>query len=46
VRQGQEQQTWVEDPPVRIPYKSLYSDPSKKEEGAGRGELYLFFIIL
>ncbi|KAL0270939.1 UNVERIFIED_CONTAM: hypothetical protein PYX00_008205 [Menopon gallinae] len=33
---------WVEDPPARIPYKSLYSDSSQIEEGAGR----VAFIVL
>lgn len=27
----------MEDPPARIPYKSLYSDSSTREEGAGKG---------
>lgn len=30
---------WVEDPPVRTAYKSLYSDSSTIEEGAGKGGL-------
>ncbi|KAK6631049.1 hypothetical protein RUM44_003221 [Polyplax serrata] len=34
--------TWVEDPPARIPYKSLYSDSSTREEGAGK----VVFIVL
>ncbi|XP_073968823.1 axotactin isoform X3 [Rhodnius prolixus] len=38
---GQEQQIWAEDAPARIPYKSLYSDSSTKEEGTGR----VLFII-
>lgn len=28
--------TWVEDPPERVPYKSLYSEVSREEEGTGR----------
>ncbi|XP_014243197.1 contactin-associated protein like 5-1 isoform X3 [Cimex lectularius] len=38
---GEEEHTWVEDPPAKIPYKSLYSGPSTAEEGTGR----VLFII-
>ncbi|XP_075225876.1 axotactin isoform X2 [Lycorma delicatula] len=40
---AKEQQAWVEDPPAKIAYKSLYSDPSMEEEGTGR---VLFIIAL
>ncbi|XP_014284802.1 axotactin isoform X2 [Halyomorpha halys] len=34
--QGQEQQTWVIDPPARVAYISQYSDPSLQEDRTGK----------
>lgn len=34
---------WVEDPPARIPYKSLYNDETKEEQGAGT---YIFIVLV
>lgn len=34
--QGQEQQTWVLDPPARVAYISQYSDPSLQEDRTGK----------
>lgn len=36
-QQGQEQQTWVIDPPARVAYISQYSDPSLQEDRTGKG---------
>ncbi|XP_074101561.1 axotactin isoform X2 [Cotesia typhae] len=34
---------WVEDPPARVPYKSIYNDETKEEQGAGT---YIFIILV
>ncbi|KAK0082695.1 hypothetical protein PV325_009995 [Microctonus aethiopoides] len=33
---------WVEDPPARIPYKSVYNDETETEQGAGT---YIFIVL-
>ncbi|XP_034947627.1 uncharacterized protein axo isoform X2 [Chelonus insularis] len=33
---------WVEDPPARVPYKSLYNDETKEEQGA---TTYIFIAL-
>ncbi|CAD6222700.1 GSCOCG00001098001-RA-CDS, partial [Cotesia congregata] len=34
---------WVEDPPARVPYKSIYNDETKEEQGAGT---YIFIVLV